>query len=108
MSDREDRFLLLEALRDFELDGRVAVFENLDWPTWNELFTRARQIRADLLKMRSPYLSLAMQWARAHNKAIVLTDEQQSLMTEVQWHDAADFMGRAYTSAFKEREQRVH
>lgn len=108
MSNRENRFLLLEALRDFELDARVAVFENLDWTTWNDLFHRSRQVRADLLKLRSPYLSLAMQWARAHGKSIVLTPEQQSLMTEVQWHDAANFMGRAYLSAFKEREERIH
>ena len=93
MACREERFLVLEALRDFELDARVAVFEHLDWPTWNELFLPLPPNPRRFTPAASPYLSLAMQWARAHSKSIVLTEEQQVLMNEVNWQDAGNFMG---------------
>jgi len=108
MSNREMRFQFLEALRDRELDGRVAIFETLDWPTWSELFARARQVRADVLTAKSPYLSLAMQWSKSRNRPIQLNQEQQALLTEVQWQDAFNFLGRAYQAASKEKEARIH
>jgi hypothetical protein len=105
---RESRFQFLETLRDRELDARVAIFENLDWPTWSELFSRARTVRADVLNAKSPYLSLAMQWSRAHSRPIQLNQEQQSLMTELQWQDSHNFLARAYQAAFKDKEARLH
>jgi hypothetical protein len=108
VSSREHRFQLLEQLRNRELDARVAIFENLDWPTWYELFARARQVRADVLSAKSPYLSLAMQWSRAQNRSIQLNQEQQTLLTEVYWQDAFNFLSRAYQAAFKDKEARLH
>lgn len=108
MASREQRFHLLERLRDHELDARVAIFENLDWATWSELFNRARIVRADVLNSKSPFLSLAMQWSRARGRSIQLNPEQQSLLLEVQWQDAFNFLGRTYQAAFKDKEARLH
>lgn len=107
-SDRTSRFTLLERLRDRNLDGRVAVLENLDWPTWNELFSRARQIRTDLLLPDSPHLALAIEWSRARGKSIPLSDSQVSLMHELQFPDANNFLARAYHAAFKEANPKVN
>jgi hypothetical protein len=107
-SHRESRFQFLELLRDRELDARVAIFESLDWPTWSELFSRARSVRADMLTAKSPYLSLAMQWSRARSRPLQLNPEQQSLMTEVNWQDTHNFVARAYQAAFKDKEARLH
>lgn len=107
MANREHRFQFLERLRDREIDARVAVFENLDWATWSELFMKARQVRADVFNAKSPYLSLAMQWSKSRNRPIHLNQEQQSLLLEVQWQDAFNFLGRTYQAAFKDKEARL-
>jgi hypothetical protein len=108
VASREHRFQFLERLRDHELDARVAIFENLDWATWSELFTKARTIRADVLSAKSPFLSLAMQWSKARNRTIQLNQDQQSLILEVNWQDAFNFLGRTYQAAFKDKEARLH
>jgi hypothetical protein len=101
MSNRQDRFTFLEELRDLELDGRVAVFENLDWATWNFLLTNAKEIRGDILSAKSPFLSMAMQWSRARSKPLRLTSEQKNMFSDLQVQDAANFLGRAYQSALR-------
>jgi hypothetical protein len=107
MSGRRERFLFLEALRSLELDGRVAVLESLDWATWQELYLRASEIRADLLKSNSPYLSLALQWGRIQGKHLKLTPKQGLLLHEIQFQDASNFLARAYQAAFKQKAGRL-
>lgn len=108
VSDRERRFRFLETLRDRELDARVAVFENLDWPTWHECLLRAREIRADVLRPKSPYLSLSMQWSLAHSKPILIKGEQQELLAAMNRQDAFNFLSRAYLAALKAREAGIN
>lgn len=101
MSDPSERFLFLEKLRNADLDARVALFESLDWPTWNYLFAHAREIRGDLVESSSPYLSMALQWTAARSRSIRLASDQKALLPEMQWQDSSNFLSRAYQSALR-------